>query len=84
MDPVCGSWDRVEDIKDDECERSRYEGDNLTDQTVIFYFVGGDASVDGLTDYIVIIKLQRIPWGPRILCKYKLQQRTITLLVESL
>jgi hypothetical protein len=33
--PGCGSWDGVEDIKDDECGRSRYEGENFADQIEI-------------------------------------------------
>jgi hypothetical protein len=30
----------VEDIKDDQCRRRRYEGENLADQVRIFCFEG--------------------------------------------
>jgi hypothetical protein len=38
--PVYGSWDGVEDIKDDQCGRRRYEGENLADKVEIFCFEG--------------------------------------------
>jgi hypothetical protein len=30
------------EIKDDECRRNKYKGENLADQTRIFRFKGGD------------------------------------------
>jgi hypothetical protein len=39
--PFVGSWDGVRDIKDDECGRSEYKGENHADQSGIFCFEGG-------------------------------------------
>jgi hypothetical protein len=35
-------WDRVRVIKDNECESSRYKGENLVDRVGIFCFEGGN------------------------------------------
>jgi hypothetical protein len=38
--PDAGGWDRGGDMKDDNCGRKLYKGENLIDQTRIFCFEG--------------------------------------------
>jgi hypothetical protein len=35
-------WDGVEMIKEDGCEKSGYEGENIDDEDIIFCFEGGN------------------------------------------